>query len=109
MNVNPAHEESRKRKNYELNKYFQDSWAAKCPWAEPVMGINGRITQVRYKICTDVEGREKLLVSKIDSLMKHACRRKATMDMGKVKRREYFYMGSNQHVKNERVFFAKGG
>ena len=29
--------------------------------------------------------------------------------MGKVRRGEYYYLGSNQHVKNERVFFAKGG
>jgi hypothetical protein len=29
--------------------------------------------------------------------------------MGKVRRGEYYYLGTNQHVKNERVFFAKGG
>jgi hypothetical protein len=29
--------------------------------------------------------------------------------MGKVKRGKYFYLGNNQHVKNERVYFAKGG
>jgi hypothetical protein len=107
--ANAVHEASRKRKTYELNRHFQDSWATKCPWAEPVVGINGRITQVRCKICTDVEGREKLLVPKIDSLMKHARRRRATADMGKIKRGEYFYLGNNQHVKNERVYFAKGG
>jgi hypothetical protein len=107
--ANTVHEASRKRKTYELNRHFQDSWAAKCPWAEPVVGVDGRITQVRCKICTDVEGREKLLVPKIDSLMKHAGRRRATADMGKIKRGEYFYLGNNQHVKNERVYFAKGG
>jgi hypothetical protein len=62
------------------------------------MGVDGGIIQVRCKICTDVEGYEKLLVPKIDSLMKHAGRRKAAVDMGKVKRGKY-----------ERVFFAKGG
>jgi hypothetical protein len=73
------------------------------------MGVDGGIIQVRCKICTDVEGYEKLLVPKIDSLMKHAGRRKAAVDMGKVKRGKYYYLGSNQHVKYERVFFAKGG
>jgi hypothetical protein len=64
---------------------------------------------VHCKICTDVEGRKKLLVPKIDSLIKHAGRRKAIADMGKMKHGEYFYLGKNQHVKNERVYFAKGG
>jgi hypothetical protein len=40
--------------------------------------------------------------------MKHAGRRRATADMGKIKRGEYFYLRNNQHVKNERVYFAKG-
>lgn len=102
--------ESRKRrKNYDQNRHFQDSWAAKLPWAEAVVGESGLITQVRCKICSDVEGREKLLVPKLDSLYKHAGRRKALVDIGKVRRGEYYYLGSNQHVKNERVFFAKGG
>jgi len=32
---------------------------------------------VRYKDCSDVESRAKLLVTKVDSLSKHAGRRKA--------------------------------
>ena len=31
------------------------------------------------------------------------------MDMAKVKKGEYYYLGSNQHVKNEHVYHAKGG
>jgi hypothetical protein len=91
------------------SRHFQDSWAAKLPWAEAVMGADGRITQVWCKICSDIEGREKLFVPKIDSLYKHAGRRKALVDMGKVRRGEHYYLGTNQHVKNECIFFAKGG
>jgi hypothetical protein len=29
--------------------------------------------------------------------------------MGKVRRGEHYYLGSNQHVKNEQIYFAKGG
>ena len=102
--------ESRKRrKNYDSNRHFQDSWAAKLPWAEAVVGVDGSITQVRCKVCSDVEGREKLLVPKIDSLYKHAGRRRALADMGKVRRGEYYYLGTNQHVKNERVFLPRVG
>ena len=73
------------------------------------MGESDVITQVMCKICTDVEGREKLLVPKLDSLYKHAGRRRALVDIGKVRRGEYYYLRTNKHVKNERVFFAKGG
>lgn len=40
--------------------------------ADSVLGLDGRVTQVRYKVCSEVEGREKLLAPKIDSLWKHA-------------------------------------
>jgi hypothetical protein len=36
-----------------------------------VLGCNGRVTQVRCKVCSEVEGHEKLLAPKIDSLWKH--------------------------------------
>jgi hypothetical protein len=67
--ASPSHELAKKwKKGYELNRHFKDSWVAKLPWAEAVVGVDGRITQVRYKVCSDVERREKLLVPKIDSL-----------------------------------------
>ena len=98
-----------KRKCYDHRRHFQDSWAAKLPWAESVVGELGIITEVRCRICTDVEGREKFLVPKLDSLYKHAGRRKALVDIWKVRRGEHYNLGTNQQVKNERVFFAKGG
>lgn len=82
---------------------------AKLPWAKEVIGTDGRITQVCYTICIDIEGREKLLVSKINSLYKHVGRRKVLEDMGKVHYGEQYYLGNNQYVKNERIYFAKNG
>jgi hypothetical protein len=49
------------------------------------------------------------LEPKIDNLYKHAGRRKALADIGKMKHGEFYYLGTNQHVKNERIFYAKGG
>ena len=43
---------------------------------------------------------------KIDSLWKHAGRRKALMTFGRVKKGKFYFLSTNQHVKNERVFFA---
>lgn len=99
----------KQKKTYELNRHFQDSWAAKLPWAEAVIGSDGRVTHVRCKVCSEAQGREKLLVPKIDSLWKHAGWRKALADMGKIWHGEYYYLVTCQHVKTERVFFAKGG
>jgi hypothetical protein len=57
--ASPSHELAKKRKKgYELNRHFQDSWAAKLPWTEAVVGVDGRITQVRCKVCSDVKRRE---------------------------------------------------
>jgi hypothetical protein len=108
--TSPSCELARKRKkSYKLNKHLQDSWAAKLPWAEAVMGADGRISQVRCKVYSFVERREKLLVPKIDSLWKHAGRRKALCDSTKVKKGKYYYLGHNQHMKNENIYYAKVG
>lgn len=45
----PIHKELKKRqRSYELNRHFQDTWAAKLPWAESVLeirsGIRRRVT-----------------------------------------------------------------
>jgi hypothetical protein len=50
---------------------------------------------------------EKLLVAKIISLWKHAKRRKALTAFGRVKKGEFYFLSTNQHVKNEHVFFAR--
>lgn len=108
--ASPAHDLARARRlSYESNRQWQDTWAARLPWAESVLGADGKVRQVRCKVCSDVEGREKLLVPKLDSLWKHCGRRKATTSFGKVKAGEYYFLSTNSHVKNERIFFAKLG
>jgi hypothetical protein len=70
------------------------------------MSAEGRVTQVRCKIFSEVEGREKLFVPKIDSLHKHSRQRKAVTTTGRVKNGEFYYLSTNQHIKNEQVYFA---
>lgn len=43
------------KKAYELNRHFPDYWAAKLPLIEAVLGVDGRITQVRCKVCSQVK------------------------------------------------------
>lgn len=61
------------------------------------------------KVCTFVERRDKLLVAKINFLLKHARRQKALCDSAKLKKAEYYYLGQNQHIKNEQIYYARTG
>jgi hypothetical protein len=39
-----------KKVKWEFNKVFQDIWIAKLPWAEVVMGPNGKLSMVKCKV-----------------------------------------------------------
>jgi len=47
-------------------------WAIKLPWVETIIGPKEKMTQVKCKICSEVEKRKKMLVPKFDGLQKHA-------------------------------------
>jgi hypothetical protein len=58
-------------KEWEINKKIQDVWVAKLPWAEGMLGANGKVNMVKCCVCSQIEGRKKRLVPKFDSLQKH--------------------------------------
>jgi hypothetical protein len=33
----------KRKKMYELNRHFQNSWAIKLPWVESIMGVDGKV------------------------------------------------------------------
>jgi hypothetical protein len=106
----PLHAAARQRRRaYDQNRHWQDSWAARLPWAESVLGRDGRVMQVRCKVCSEVERRKNLLAPKIDSLWKHARRRRALTSIGSVKKGDHYFLTTNQHVRNERLYFARVG
>jgi len=50
---------SKKRKKiYELNRHLQDSWATKLPWAESIVGIKGKVKQVKCKVGNVINGED---------------------------------------------------
>jgi hypothetical protein len=57
-----------KRREYEWSRVFHDIWAAKLPWAESILGVDGKVHQVRCLVCTKIKGRDKLLAPKLDTL-----------------------------------------
>ncbi len=51
-------------------------WATKLPRDEAMVGCDGKLTIVHGKVCNEIEGWEKLLVPKFDSLQKHVGKHK---------------------------------
>jgi hypothetical protein len=91
-----------------MNKHFQDTWAIKFPWAKSVMGSNDKVVQVRCKVCSFIDGKDKLLVVKLDFLWKHARCPKPLVVMSGVKVGEHYFLKFNAHVANEKFYFVKG-
>lgn len=58
---------------------------------------------VTYKICTNIDGREKLLVLTFDSLIKNSRLRKSILFKLAFVVTKYFVNPTNIHVKNEKV------
>ncbi len=63
---------------------------------------------VKCWVCYKVEGRDKLLVPKLDSLIKHLGMQKCTIARTGVVVGQYSICPTNSHVKNEKLFVAKG-
>jgi hypothetical protein len=91
-----------------MNCCFQLSCAAKLPWEKSIVGVNGKVTQVKWKVYNIIEGRDKLLVPKSDLLWKHVGQRKATITSIGVAIEGFYFLKMNQHVLNEKVYVQKG-
>jgi len=98
----------KRKKAHEMNRHFQDTWGVKLPWTKFVLGSNGKVVQVRCKVYSLIDGKHKLLVAKVDSPWKHAGCYKALVAMPRVKVREHYFLKSNAHVVNEKIYFPKG-
>jgi predicted Zn-ribbon and HTH transcriptional regulator len=51
-------------------KKFQNTWTTKLPWAKSMWEKKGEVHHVQCKECTFVEGKQKLLIPKLDNLLK---------------------------------------
>ncbi len=91
-----------------MNKHSQNSWVIKLPWAEFVLCFNGKVVQDHCKLCSLIDGKYKFLIANLDSLWKHVSRCKVLVTMSRVKVGEHYFLKSNAHVANEKLYFAKG-
>ncbi len=94
---------------WELNQVFQKVWVAKLRWVEAMVGCDRKLDMGHSQICTELDGKEKLLIPKFDNLQKHVGRMKCRyiahlgLTMG-----QYFMSTNSQHAKNEQLWASKG-
>ncbi len=71
------------QKNGNMNKWSKKlrCLGSTIIWAKYVVGGDGLVSFVRYIVYSIVGGKEKLLVPKLDFLLKHSKRRKAIFAM----------------------------
>ncbi len=98
----------KKKKIYELNRRFQDSWVVKLPWAKSIVGAKGKATQVKCKVCNIIDERNRLLVVKSNSLWKPIGRGKVTITSISVVMGDIYFLNTNQHVINEKLYVQRG-
>ncbi len=59
-----------------------------------MVGSDGVVNHVCYKMCTTIEGKERLLATKLDSLYKHVGRKRAKANhLGMPEGTIYYYKG----------------
>jgi hypothetical protein len=59
------------KRSYDKFQIIQDSWVAKFPWVELVLGEDFQVSLVKSMICLVVEEKDKSLLSNLDTLHKH--------------------------------------
>ena len=96
------------KKNYDATRKFQETWAAKLPWAELFRGSDGLFQSVRCVVCSQITGKPKILGPKWDTLVKHSGKRKATKNMALGIKKGQWYVAKNcKHLRNERLYAAR--
>ncbi len=60
------------------------------------------------KVCSLIEGKYNFIIFTFNSFWKHACCHKALVAMLVVKVGKHYFLKSNAHVVNEKLYFAKG-
>jgi hypothetical protein len=74
-----------------------------------MVDVNGKMHQVRCKVCNKIEGIEKLLAPKLDSLWKHGSRKEILIGIWRIYKFGEYYMNKNLvHTKNEWLYMVIG-
>ncbi len=58
----------RERKRQKFKMVFKKEWATQFPWVEPVVDPLSKTHMVHCKLCSLVEGKDKIISPKLDGL-----------------------------------------
>jgi hypothetical protein len=73
-----------------------------------VVGVDGRVHKMKFKVCTKIEMHNKFLVSKLNFLSKHVDQRTTiTIIPNVVTMEEYYFLKKNKHVFND-LYVSRG-
>ncbi len=92
----------------EVNRIYDDHRVIRFTCSKHVCVKNGRMRMVRCKIYSIIERRDKLLVPKLDYLVKHLGSKKCIVAKNGIVVGEYFTCPTIQHMKNERLYGSIG-
>ncbi len=90
-----------KKQNYNAIRKFQDFCATKFPLVELCLGSHGNLHTIKCKVCSEVDGKDKLLLAKWDSFYIHVGHKKVEKNiMTNVKKKIWYYFKYFKHAKN---------
>jgi hypothetical protein len=87
----------KKKKEAEIKRVFKEEWATQFPWDEPVVDRTSKTHMVHCKVCSLVEGKDKILNPMLDGLHKHAGKRKTLISHPGVLAGESYINNESQH------------
>jgi hypothetical protein len=94
------------KENDETKCKFQDSWATKLPWIEMNIVSDRLIHIVKCNIFLVINGCDKILASKSDTLTKHNGRHKTNKVLKTfgAKKSSWFITKHYKHIKNKKWY-----
>ncbi len=95
------------KKMYKLNLSFQDLWATKLPWEKSIMGVDEKVTQVKFKVFNVIKRRKQAFGTKVGFFVE-VCWPKEGLDFASTCAMvgDFYYLKTNQHV-FKKVLYAK--
>jgi hypothetical protein len=72
------------------------------------VGAEGKVTHVKCKVYSVIDGRDKHLVAKLNILWKHVGYKWATIAFVGVVMGDIYFLKTNQHMINEKLYVQRG-
>jgi hypothetical protein len=108
VKANLANNKNRK-KIYKLNLHFQDSWATKLPWEKSIMGVDKKVTQVKFKVCSVIKKKKTSFWYQSWGFFVEISWAKEGLNFASTCAivGDFYYFKTNRHVFNEKIYMQR--